>query len=487
MNAKPECLMDNADNWIWLSELLQSHEALSARLGISLLWSDPKTPVLKVSEKVGSIHFSDPKANNYFKLNIHPKMQASIAGMLWATIHPRDKVLEIVEQISGIYPSIWLASIYLHELERFLNFVRPRGEELEEELNGSVRGRFPVDRYLKRNYFTQGHIVPCRFMDWTIDNLPNRILLYGLYLSHYTLAQTPVSSYLDHGLARRCKSALAEVKLSRIQRDDFVKVQSSLQGSFRCYREIIHLAKLVILILDPFAIDGHDIEKIPIVRAFDAGSTDDGTIKWDLIDMHFLFEEYVRAVTKSADLGNRKFSIQLSGELSPALENLANKRIELDRPPMQAASDDNRLIIDAKYKLIDSKIVSITPRIDSKGTYHISENQEINLMRPSESECFSGGQSQVNNSDIYQVIAYATHKDIQASSAALVYPVISNQNDATLPHYNGLGWCKSRKGIPVYILTVRVDQEGIANEVKGRGLMKNIKRILASDSEITDN
>jgi 5-methylcytosine-specific restriction endonuclease McrBC regulatory subunit McrC len=484
MNANLECPMNDANNWIWLSELLHSNETLSERLGISLVWTDPKTPVLQVSEKVGSIHFIDPKTNNYFKLHIHPKVQGSIAGMLWAILHlPRDKTLTFQDQIleTGIYPSIWLASVYLQELEGFLNFVRPRGEELEEELNGHVRGRFLVDQYLKRNYFAQRHVVPCRFINWTVDNLPNRILLYGLYLSHYALAQTPVNSYLNLGVARRCKTALAEVKLVRIQRDDIANVRSTLQGSFRCYREIIHLAKLIISILDPFAIDGQEIEKIPVVKAFDIGSSDDGMIKWDLIDMPSLFEEYVRAVTKSFDLGYRKFSVQLSGVVPPALEHLADKRIELDRPPMQTTFNDNRMIIDAKYKLIELKTKSNAQCIDLKGAYHISENQKINLVKPLDSEYPLGGPSQVSNADIYQVIAYATHRDIQASSAALVYPVISDQNADNLPHYFGLGWCKDQEGIPIYILTVRVDQDGIAYEVKGKGLMKNITRILTLD------
>ena len=472
------CLTDKNDDWSWLSELFHANESLRNRLSISLQWIDPKTPILRVSDKVGSIHFVDPKTRKNLKLIIHPKIPGSITGMLWAILQlPRDDPMKIQEQMTdiSIFPSIWLASIYIYELERFLTLLRPRGEEHEEELMGRVRGRFLVDSYLKRSYFSRRHVVPCRFVEWTVDNLPNRILLYALSLSRRLL---PVNNIAEFGLARRCEAVLGEVQLIRIQKDDFARVRSILQGPFRYYRDIIHLAKLIISVLDPFAVESRELEDMPIVKAFDGGSSDDGSIKWDLIDMPMLFEEYVRKVTRSIDKNKLNYSVLLEGDLPLKLEHLANKTIELDRPPIETTFNGNRLVIDAKYKLLDI-ISSKTPRIDPDGTYHISENQQVDLKNPLEPDVFEKIPPQVKNVDIYQIVAYATHEYIRASSAALIFPTASDhQNIINPPYYAGLGYSRNGNyGIPVYILTVRIDPTGIKNEVRGSGVLKDIDLI----------
>jgi len=469
------CPTDKNDDWSWLSELFHANEYLR-KLSVSLRWIDPKTPILRVSDKAGSIHFAEPKTKKDLKLIIHPKVPGSITGMLWAILQlPRDNPMRINEQMIdiSIFPSVWLASVYIHELERFLTLLRPRGEEHEEDLMGRVRGRFLVDSYLKNNYFQKRHVVPCRFVEWTVDNLPNRILRYALFLSRRML---PVNIILEFGLARRCEAVLADVQLIRIQKDDFAKVQSFLQGPFRYYRDIIHLAKLIISVLDPFAVESRELGDMPIVKAFNTGSSEDSSIKWDLIDMPLLFEEYVRFVTRN-DTNRRNYAVSLEGDLPLELEHLANKTIELDRPPIETTLNGNRLVIDAKYKLIN--IINLkTPHIDPDGTYHITENQQVDLRSPLESEAFERS-TQVNNADIYQIVAYATHEEIRASSAALIFPTASNHQDVIAPpHYVGLGYPRNGNcGIPVYILTVRIDPMGIKNEVRGMGVLKDINLI----------
>jgi 5-methylcytosine-specific restriction endonuclease McrBC regulatory subunit McrC len=477
------CPTNKNDDWNWLSELLQANGPLKNRLSVSLEWIDPKTPTLRVSDKVGSIHFVDPKTRKNLKLIIHPKVPGSITGMLGAILQlPLDNLMRIQEQMTdiSILPSIWLASVFIHELERFLTLLRPRGEEHEEELIGQVRGRFLVDSYLKRNYFSRRHVVPCRFVEWTVDNLPNRILLYALFLSRRLL---PINIISEFGFARRCESVLAEVQLVRIQKDDFAKVQSLLQGPFRYYKDIIHLAKLIISVLDPFAVESRELENMPIVRAFDTGSSEDGSIKWDLIDMPILFEEYVRRVTRSIDTNKRNFSVLLKGDLPLELVHLANKTIVLDRPPIETILNGNRLVIDAKYKLINTIKNSKTLNNDPDGTYHIIENQQINLRNTLEPDALEMIPPQVKNSDIYQIVAYATHEDIQASSAALIFPTVSDHQDGiSPPYYVGLGYSRNGDyGIPVYILTVRIDPSGIKNEVMGMGVLRDIN-LICSDS-----
>jgi 5-methylcytosine-specific restriction endonuclease McrBC regulatory subunit McrC len=479
--------IDDSCDWSWLSRLLrpiqsQDSQPLEKRLGISMEWDDPKTPILHASDKVGTIQFINSASKEPMNLVIHPKVPGSVTSMLWVTLNlPEDDLFGMEKLSSGIstHPSTWLVSIYLRELERFLIMLRQRGEEVEDELISKIKGRFLVDQYIKHNYWTRRHIAPCRFVEWTRDNLPNRILLYALFLSRQALSVPSIDAPLEIGLARRCEAALADVNLVRILKDDFARVTPLLQGSFRHYQKVILFAKLVVSILDPFAIEAREIQDVPIVKAFDRGSSDDGSVKWDLVDMPVLFEQYVRAIMGSKYIGRKKFPIRLEGDLPQELAHLANKEMKLDREPIKSTSNKVCLIIDAKYEPLEFSNRIRTPRIDQEGTYHLSEHQNFDLLNKKEKLIETGNRT-ISNADLYQVIAYATHEDIRASSAALVYPSIKDQAIAEVSHYTGLGFRPNDiGGISVYILTIRIDPQGIKKELAGKGINKNINRILS--------
>ena len=478
--------MDDPHDWRWLSELLQrsssqNDQPLEKRLGISLQWADPKTPILQVSEKVGTIQFINSDTQERFNLSIHPKVPGSVTGMLWAVMNaPEDDLFGMESLLSGTgaHPSTWLASIYLIELERFLMLLRPRGEEIEDELISRVKGRFLDDRYFKRNYWTLRHVAPCRFVEWTVDNLPNRILLYALFLSRHALSSMQIDASLELGLARRCEAALAEVHLARINKNDFAGVMPLLQGPFRHYQRVIQFARLVISILDPFAVEVHETEDVPIARAFDLNSLKDGSVKWDLVDMPRLFEQYVRIITGGKATG-RRFPVQLEGDLPSELAHLVDKNMKLDREPIRSGSNGVWFVIDAKYKPLEFLGQTKTPRIDQNGTYHLIEYQYFNLTNNIEIKPIEMAYRQISNADLYQVIAYATHKDIRASSVALVYPSTNNQVIEEIPHYTGLGFHPDEDhGIFVYVLTIRIDPKGIKEELAGHGINQKITQIL---------
>lgn len=477
--------MDDPHDWRWLSEILQScpgqnSQPLEKRLGISLQWVDPKTPILQVSEKVGTIQFINSATQERFNLSIHPKVPGSVTGMLRAVLNsPEDDLFSIERLLSGTgtHPSTWLASIYLIELERFLMLLRPRGEEIEDELISRVKGRFLKDQYFKRNYWTLRHVAPCRFVEWTVDNLPNRILLYALFLSRHALSSMRINASLELGLARRCEAALSDVHLARINKNDLAGVMPLLQGPFMHYQRVIQFAKLVISILDPFAVDVREIEDMPIARAFDLDSLEDGSVKWDLVDMPKLFEQYVRTITKGKATG-RRFPVPLEGNLSPELAHLVDKNMKLDREPIRSGSNGVWFVIDAKYKALEFLGQTKTPRIGQDGTYHLSEYQYFNLTKNIEIKPIEMAYKQISNADLYQVIAYATHKDIRASSVALVYPSTNNQIIGEVPHYTGLGFhSEEDQGIFVYVLTIRIDPKGIKEELAGEGLNQKIMQI----------
>ena len=473
-------------DWSWLLDHLQSisskdNQPLGKRLGISMEWSSQKTPVLYASEKVGTIQFIKSDTKERMNLVIHPKVPGSVTGMLWAVLNlPEDELFGIDRLSSGIstHPSTWLASIYLAELERFLIMLRQRGDEVEEELVSKIKGRFLIDQYIKNNYWTRRHVAPCRFVEWTRDNLPNRILRYALLLSRQALSKPQINDSREIGLSRRCEAALADVNLVHICRDDFARAMPLLQGSFRHYQRIILLAKMIVSILDPFAMEAREIDDVPIVKVFDSGSSEDGSVKWDLVNMPLLFEQYVRVIMRSNSYGRRKFPIQLEGDLPQELAHLANKSMKLDREPIKSISHEVCFIIDAKYKPLGFSGKTKTTGVGQKGTYHLTEYQYFDLLNR-ETEPAEPVNRQISNADLYQVIAYATHEGIRATSAALVYPSVINQSITKISHYTGLGFRPNdTEGISVYILSIRIDPQGIKDELAGKGINKIIEKII---------
>lgn len=469
--------------WDWVVDRLCQDRTLCTRLGLSIEWEDSRTPVLRASDKVGHIQFSDPEGERRLNIAITPKVVGSVSGMLRAALSTKPKQAGVTESRVAQdtdHPSAWLASVYVHELERFLTLIRPRGEEIEEELSGRLRGRPLVDEYLKHNYVSRRHVVPCRYVEWTMDNLPNRILRYAAFRSRQVLSQIPVPLAAELGMLRRCDAALAAVELVRVRQGDLERVRSLLRGSFRRYRDIVHLARLIISVIDPFAFEAEDLEDLPLVSAFNRGTSEDGVVTWDLVDMPDLFEEYVRLITRGQTKTRTHFPIQARGT-GPHMPTTLN----LDRAPIQAGG--GKLVIDAKYKLVGQGQVS-SPCFDhGSSTVYLSEYQGYDVARrveagPGEQEPTQDRYGRVSNADLYQVIAYATHEEIRASTAALVYPATGPEIGSGFPHYTGLGHCRcmleSGQGIPIYVLSARIDEAGIRDEIAGKGALQAIRVIL---------
>ena len=194
--------------------------------------------------------------------------------------------------------------------------------------------------------------------------------------------------------------------------------------------------------------------------------------------MPLLFEQYVRVIMRSNSYGRRKFPIQLEGDLPQELAHLANKSMKLDREPIKSISHEVCFIIDAKYKPLGFSGKTKTTGVGQKGTYHLTEYQYFDLLNR-ETEPAEPVNRQISNADLYQVIAYATHEGIRATSAALVYPSVINQSITKISHYTGLGFRPNdTEGISVYILSIRIDPQGIKDELAGKGINKIIEKII---------
>ena len=450
-------------------------------IGVTVEWDGPDTPVLRASDKVGNLTLTDPETGSATQVTIHPKVKGSVSGMLRAVLRlGREEALSFEEQSSGREerPSAWLAALYADRLEAFLARIRSRGVERTEELDGRIRGRPLISRYLKRNYWTGRQRIPCRYVEWTEDNLPNRILRHAVAVGRRAVSPYGPDAKTTLGQLRRCERGLGSTEHVRIQPGDFQRVQPMLKGPFRAYEPIVRLAELLIAAVDPFDQIGELERRLPAVRAFKSGESQGGNLRWDLVDMPALFEEYVRTIT-GGKRANATYSIPLEGELPGPLRGLRGKSLELDREPLQV---ENSLVLDAKYMSVGTAAQNWLPGRDEAGRIHIREYEAFDPFSETAQEEKEETLRQIKNSHLYQVLAYATHREIQADRAALVYPVVEGEEEtADVPGYHGLGHRSSDDlgGIPIHVLTVRIDQAGIGREIEGKGLTQQLSRCLS--------
>jgi hypothetical protein len=256
----------------------------------------------------------------------------------------------------------------------------------------------------------------------------------------------------------------------RISREDFIRVNPLLAGPFRPYREIVSLANLLISNIDPFSFEGEEVQSGPLVDLISIGETSTG-LRWDLVNMPNLFEAYLRHIT-----GGKKPTFNLNMEDNAEWKMEENKRIE---PDCIVEQDNRNFVLDAKYKqLFDDD--QPRARVEKRGGNVIL--QEWTKWTTTEEESDLGEESgtsrrkRVSSADVYQVAAYATHKDIKSDFAGLVYPCGNVEDDSdTAVLIQNLGYShesqeedEKKKGIDVRLLTLRIDKEGIQNEAEGR-------------------
>lgn len=471
--------VDVPDQWSRLATLIEEEDQ---DIGITVDWQGPDSPVLRASGKVGHLTLTDPETGAATQVTIHPKVEGSVSGMLRAVLRlGREETLAFEKRPSAREerPSAWLAALYAERLESFLTRIRSRGVERTEELNGRIRGQPLVSRYLKENYWTGRERIPCQYFEWTEDNLPNRILRHAVAVGRRAVGPYGTDAKTTLGQLRRCEGHLASAEHVRIQAGDFRRVRPILKGPFRAYEPIVELAELLITAVDPFDQLGELERQLPAVRAFESGESHDGSLRWDLVDMPALFEEYVRTVT-GGTRSNATYSIPVQGELPGALQGLKGKSLELDREPLQVG---DRLVLDAKYMSVGSVANGRAPRRDERGRIHLCEYEAFDPfseeIQAEEEEMLR----QVKNSHLYQVLAYATHRHIEADRAALVYPVVRDEEETegAVPGYHGLGFRSGAElgGVPIYVLTVRIDEDGIGEEMKGNRLQQQIQYVLS--------
>lgn len=189
----------------------------------------------------------------------------------------------------------------------------------EENLRSKVRGRIMLQNNLQKNIFVQRQDrVFCRFQEYTVDTIENRLLKKALVFS---------DSFLSR-LASQCKS-LAELKRIIGQvKNAFVQVSDNIEVSqikvlkrnklFKEYSEAIRLAKMILRRFD-YSITKTEMEQKSVPPFW--------------IDMSRLYEVYVYSKLYEAYIDTIK--LQVKG---------------WDKTAADFVKTDEKIILDAKYK-----------------------------------------------------------------------------------------------------------------------------------------
>ena len=154
----------------------------------------------------------------------------------------------------------------------------------EANFNGNVRGAIRIDKHIKENVIKgREDRIYCRYPDFSVDTLENRILKKALQISEKTLNEKKVPLSELKGIMRFCKASLSRVTNKAITKADFGRVNTTGFNSY--YKKSIELAKLIILHC------GMNIS------SEDENTTEKDIIPY-LIKIETLFEYYVRAKFK---------------------------------------------------------------------------------------------------------------------------------------------------------------------------------------------
>jgi 5-methylcytosine-specific restriction endonuclease McrBC regulatory subunit McrC len=464
---------------IW-DEFAQALSAQGNSTGVSVEYDRNGRPTLRSGNKVGFIGFENEQGEQV-SIVIEPKIAGSAVGMLCAILGVNlKKTFEFQERSVNTHqsPSAWLAALYVRELEHFLTNIRPRGEEREEELNGRIKGRMLMSQYIKRNYIQRRTHVPCRYLDWTMDNLPNQILKHTLKRCLDILRMQPNSAFQSSiGRGLTCMASFYGVRDVAIGLQDFSRVRPMIAGSFRPYDQMVNLAWMIASNIDMFELDGDTKQSAPLLSVQE--QKDSGGLKWDLIDMPVLFEEYLRFIS----LGKKR-------RLDLKVDNSSNRWVFTDRriePDCVVERIEGTVVLDAKYKRMFDDL-------PSSGQAHLDES----VLRMKEWDRFVVGLAtddvvsfglkthKPNLGDQYQVVAYATHRDVRTTYAGLVYPS-NGEHDDTFPRMENLGYSEdSTQGVEVFFLSLRIDFDGIQDELRNGHFLKILDENVIRNNERGD-
>lgn len=429
---------------------------------------------LRLGKRVGALWAREGDLS--LRLMVVPRYEGSVERMLSMVLSGERLMGGLLSQMKGspegARPPLAAVAAFLESARALTRRTRSLEGEREDEVRGRVRGRLRTRQYATRRAFTRPWSFPVVLGEKDLDHLANRVLKVALLKSLDFLQNTSsdTAGLVDTRPALLLLSELRGVEAVLPKRRDLLRLRRLLSKRFVVYKRAVELAWGVLFPGEWLPPDDTGRRVFSSERARDRG--------FDLLDMAVLFERYLGALLEELvkdTPGVRLCEETLRGffleERSPSG---VYRRIplRLDVPPL--AYGEFLLVLDAKYKSVGREGYAerrweaywsgqdLTLKVPEG---HVAE---IDLGRLRLGLRLEGGASprgvgKPDLEDLYQVIAYATHREVIRSAGGrrlavgLVYP---SSRTEVLSVVRGLGHRSSREdGVPVFLLGLGLEEE----------------------------
>jgi len=400
--------------WEVLSKRLSSFKYLGLNAEIYPASGDKKgICYLVASDKIGVCCL---EGNVNYQIRVSPKIAVKdLARMIvWAYF---PKLIEIGKEYAtptDLSIHLVIPVLFIEELETLiknLSYVLRRSYVYhQEELRAKIKGKPNLTLYFSqyKSRF-KDHYIPCSWWDLNKDNDYNRALKLGLKICKkffMNLSSLPEEiKYLN--TIKNLEFLFFPITLDKTVKQRVNKLRCV--GNFAPYKEAIEIVRLIFDLID-FSIEANDIKlkgfALPMYEVFEQC-----VINYLQKKMDFKIEEKksVKYKIKKPEEFTKNFSKNI---IPDAIINVDNGK---------------KFVLDTKWK---------SAFIETSSDEEIIDEYE-NI--------------KIKNDDIYQVIAYGMHKEIQAEGAFLIYPSERPHNSPPPPIWKITSF-QGSKEFPIYIL-----------------------------------
>lgn len=213
-----------------------------------------------VAEEVGDVEsaldaWEAGPDDRQVQLQVVPKIEGADWASLLALSRDWSEVSwsgEALTDYDDVGFSHLLAAAYdaaLGELFDEYGGLKQSHSRVEAELEGQIQGQLQVADYLGNVAQGQVATVPCEYSELSLDNWPNRTLLWGLHLAQLLVRDGPSGEHDLWNRLHRRRRHFADVERQRVRPPDLAKVEPhQLPGAFRGYEAsgALELARFLI-------------------------------------------------------------------------------------------------------------------------------------------------------------------------------------------------------------------------------------------------
>lgn len=319
-----------------------------------------------------------------------------------------------------------VVNYFAQRVNKFLQGQNHRAYEYKKSVDeGQIKGKVLMEDYVRQSLSkSKPHVVPHQYVDFTADNFENQVIAYSTHLA-IQLAKASESKLSDESLEtlQECRRRLAGVSIRRIAPTELRRFRFS-----RVNEEFKPIFRLCELIISNSSVTLGRRQRVPFF-SFD-------------LEMPNLFERYVATLFDhvygplfTSEKASLKFPISTGG-----------KKIELDG----LYDGDLSIVVESKYKIVEKG-----KEPETKGEEPLVELNGNELSR----------------NDLYQTVAYNSHRDVRADAAVIVYPSWEDSDEyaEVYDDITSFGWFPgSSSGTSIYPVTINLSKPPaeLANRLK---------------------